>query len=96
MGDQTMSNKLSIMATGIALAITFALMSALCALAFIVWPNTTLDFFGAFMHGLDLKTVKSAAPITLTRVLYGVVGLGIVGFVAGVVFASAYNATSGR
>jgi hypothetical protein len=91
-----MSNKLSIMATGIALAITFALMSALCALAFFGWPEATLDFFGAFMHGLDLKTVKSATPITLTRVLYGVVGLGVVGFVTGVVFASAYNATSGR
>lgn len=91
-----MSNKLSIVATGIALAITFALMSALCALAFFVVPEATLDFFAAFMHGLDLKTVKSAAPFTLTRVLYGVVDLGVVGFVAGVVFASAYNASSGR
>ena len=91
-----MSNKLSIVATGIALAITFALMSALCALAFFVVPEATLDFFGAFMHGLDLKTVKSAAPITVARVFYGVVGLGVVGFLAGVVFASAYNATSGR
>lgn len=91
-----MDNKLSITATGIALAITFALMSALCALAFFVVPEATLDFFGAFMHGLDLKTVKSAAPITLARALYGVVGLAIVGFVAGVVFALAYNTTSGR
>lgn len=91
-----MSNKLSIIATGIALAVTFALMSALCALAFVVVPEATLDFFGAFMHGLDLKAVKSAAPTSLTRVLYGVLGLGAVGFVAGVVFASAYNATSRR
>ena len=91
-----MSNKLSIVATGVALAITFALMSALCAVAFFVAPEATLDFFGAFMHGLDLKTVKSATPITLARVLYGVVGLGGIGFVTGLVFASAYNATSGR
>ena len=91
-----MSNKLSIVGTGIALAITFALMSALCAIAFFVVPDATLDFFGAFMHGVDLKTVKSAASISLTRVLYGVVGLGVIGFVTGVVFASAYNATSGR
>ena len=91
-----MSNKLSIAGAGIALAITFAFMSGLCALAFIVWPNATLDFFGAFMHGLDFNAVKSATPITLARVLYGVAGLGVVGFVAGVVFASAYNATSSR
>lgn len=91
-----MSHKLSIVGAGIALAITFALMSGFCALAFVVWPDTTLDFFGAFMHGLDLKAVRSVAPITLARVLYGIGGLGVVGFVAGVVFASAYNATSGR
>ena len=91
-----MTNKLSIGATGIALATTFALMSALCALAFFVVPEATLDFFGAFMHGLDLNTVRAAAPTSLIRVLYGVVGLGVVGFVAGVMFASAYNATNGR
>ena len=91
-----MSNKLSIVGTGIALAITFALMSGLCALAFLAVPEATLDFFDAFMHGLELKTVKLTAPITLTKVLYGVVGLGVVGFVAGLVFASAYNATSRR
>ena len=91
-----MSKKLSVVATGTALAITFALMSALCALAFFVAPEATLDFFGAFMHGFDLKTVGSAAPTSFARVLYGVVGLGVVGFAAGVVFASAYNATGGR
>jgi 2TM family of unknown function (DUF5676) len=91
-----MSTKLNIMAAGIALAITFALMSALCALAFWIAPDATLEFFGAFMHGIDLKAVKSAAPIALARGLYGVAGLGIVGFVAGVVFASAYNAISER
>jgi hypothetical protein len=88
--------KISTLATGIALAITFALMSALCAIAFIAVPDATIDFFGAFMHGVDLKAVKSAAPITLVRVIYGVIGLGAVGLVAGLLFASVYNAISGR
>ena len=91
-----MSNKLSIVATGIALAITAALMSALCALAFMVLPQATLDFFAAFMHGIDLNSLKSAAPLSLARALYGIVGLGAIGFVAGVVFASAYNTISER
>jgi hypothetical protein len=91
-----MSNRLNTVATGIALAITFALMSVLCGLAFLLWPEATLDFFAAFMHGLDLKAVKSAAPISLGRALYGVVGLGVVGFLAGIVFAWAYNAVAGR
>jgi hypothetical protein len=46
------------------------------------------------MHGLDLKAVKSAAPISFGRVLYGLIGLSIVGFIAGVVFAWIYNAIS--
>jgi hypothetical protein len=53
-----------------------------------------VDFFSAFMHGLDLKSVKAAAPLSFGRVLYGIVGLSIVGFVAGFVFAWTYNVIS--
>ncbi|WP_352708063.1 DUF5676 family membrane protein [Mesorhizobium sp. M0598] len=74
-----------------ALGVTSALISMFCALAFVIWPDATLDFFGAFMHGLDLSAVRSAAPMKLGRVLYGVVGFGIVGLPAGVVYASIYN-----
>lgn len=87
-----MMEKLGTLSVGMALAITFAFLSGLCALAFAVWPDATIDFFGAFMHGLDLKAVRSAAPLSLGRILYGVIGLGLIGFVAGVVFASVYNA----
>jgi len=84
-------DKLSVLSVGIALGVTSALMSMLCALAFAIWPDSTLDFFGAFMHGLDLNSVRSAAPMSPFRVLYGVVGLGTVGLFAGVVYASIYN-----
>lgn len=88
--------KIDTIAAGSALAVTFAVMSLLCALAFWLWPNGTLDFFGAFMHGVDLTPVKSTAPLTLGRVLYGVVGLAVAGFVAGAVFARAYNLVCSR
>ena len=84
-------NRLSTLSVGVALGTTLALMSMLCALAFALWPDATLDFFGAFVHGLDLGTVKSAAPISPGRALYGIVGLGIVGLVTGVVYTSIYN-----
>lgn len=87
-------DKVNTLGAGIALAVTFALMSALCAVAFILAPDATIDFFGAFMHGLDLNSVRSAAPISLGRVLYGVIGLSIVGFIAGFVFAWTYNIIS--
>lgn len=84
-------DKLSILSVGIALGVTLTLMSMLCALAFAIWPDATLDFFSAFMHGLDLSAVRSTAPMSPGRVLYGVLGLGIVGLVAGVIYASIYN-----
>ena len=79
-------NRLSTLSAGIALGVTLALLSMLCALTFALWPDATLDFVGAFTHVLDLGTIKSATPISPGRALYGIVGL-----VAGVVYASIYN-----
>ena len=84
-------DKVNTLGAGIALAVTLALMSAVCAIAFVLAPEATLDFFSAFMHGLDLKTVKAATPLSFGRVLYGIIGLSVVGFVAGFVFAWTYN-----
>ncbi len=88
--------KLSTVSVGVALAITFALLSLLCTITFALWPDATIGFFNAFTHGLDLNKARATAPLDLGSVLYGVIGLGIVGFVAGVVFASVYNAFRGR
>ena len=84
-------DKVNSLGAGIALAVTFALLSALCAVAFVLAPDATLDFFGAFMHGLDLKSVKAIAPLSLGKVLYGILGLSIVGFIAGFSFAWTHN-----
>ena len=88
--------KLSTVSVGVALAITFAFLSVLCAVTFALWPDGTIGFFNAFTHGLDLNKARTTTPLSLGSVLYGVIGLGIVGFVAGVVFASVYNAFSRR
>ena len=87
-------DKVNTLGAGVALAATLALISALCAVAFALAPDATLDFFGAFMHGLDLKSVKAAAPLSFGRVLYGIIGLSVVGFIAGFVFAWTYNVFS--
>jgi 2TM family of unknown function (DUF5676) len=84
-------DKVNTIGAGIALAVTLARLSALCAVAFVLAPDATIDFFSAFMHGLDLKSVKSATPLSLGRVLYGVIGLSIIGFMAGFVLAWTYN-----
>jgi len=87
-------DRVNTLGAGIALAVTLALISAACAIAFVLAPEATLDFFGAFMHGLDLKPVKAAAPLSFGRVLYGIIGLSVVGFIAGFVFAWTYNVFS--
>jgi len=84
------------LSTGVGLAVTFAFLSILCAIAFVVAPDATINFFGAFMHGLDLNVARTTAPLNLGRVVYGVVGLAIIGFIAGLVFAWAYNAVISR
>jgi hypothetical protein len=89
-------HRIGILSAGIALAVTFAVLSAICAVATALWPDATIDFFGAFMHAVDLKAVKSAEPVSFGRTLYGVIGLGVVGFVAGIVFATVYNSVRGE
>jgi hypothetical protein len=84
-------HKLDTLSVGLSAAITAAILSALCAAAFVVWPDATIEFFNSWMHGLDLNKARSTTPITIGRVVYGVIGIGIVGFVTGVVFASVHN-----
>lgn len=84
-------DKVETLSVGIALAITFAVLSGLCFLAFALWPGSTIDFFSVLLH-LDLTSLKPAAPLSLAGAFFGVAGWGVIGFVAGVVFASAYNA----
>ena len=78
-------HRIGVLSAGLALAVTFAVLSAICAVATALWPDATIDFFGSFMHAIDLKAVKSAEPVSLGRTLYGICGLGVVGFVAGTV-----------
>jgi uncharacterized protein DUF5676 len=88
---EAIMEKVNTVGVGIALAVTFAFLSALCAVFFAIAPDATVNFFNAFMHGLDLNAVRSTAPVTFGRVLYGIVGLAIIGFIAGFVFAWTYN-----
>jgi hypothetical protein len=78
--------------TGIALAATFALLNAVCAIAVALWPQGTLDFFNAWFHGISLAPLQTTSkPLTVGGVLYGLVGVAATGFTVGVVYAVSYN-----
>lgn len=89
-------NKLNTLSIGVSAAITAAILSALCAAAFVASPDATIGFFNSFMHGIDLNKVRSTTPVAPGRVAFGIIGLAIVGFVAGVIFASVHNLLNGR
>ncbi|OGI51479.1 MAG: hypothetical protein A3A87_03000 [Candidatus Muproteobacteria bacterium RIFCSPLOWO2_01_FULL_60_18] len=78
--------------TGAALAGTLAVVYALYVAAFAIAAATTIDFFNAWFHGLNLAGLQAGAkPFTFGVFLYGVVGIAVIAFVCGVVFAASYN-----
>lgn len=77
---------------GAALALTAVVLYAVCAAAFALWPETTLAFFNAWFHGLNLGTLQSGArPFTFGAFLYGLLGLTASAFVCGALFAGFAN-----
>jgi hypothetical protein len=84
-------NRLSPLSVGLAAALTFVVLNTLCAAVITLWPDAALNVVNSFAHGLDLRTVKSAEPMGIGRFFVGLISLGVIGFIAGTVFASAYN-----
>lgn len=76
---------------GGALAITVAVFYSLCAAAVFLLPDGTFGFFNAWMHGLDLTMLRSDQAMAPGRLVYGLVGTTLTGFVSGVVYVWSYN-----
>jgi len=84
-------NKFNPWAAGSALAITAAAVYLACATVVALWPGGTLEFFNAWVHGLDLSVLKTTKPITAGVFFYGLSGVVVSAFAVGVVFAVSYN-----
>ncbi len=83
--------KLNPCRSGAALAITVAAFYVVCAVAVLLIPEGTFDFFNAWMHGLDLTMLKSNQAMAPGRLVYGFIGITLCGFITGLVFAWSYN-----
>lgn len=84
-------DKLNLIRTGSALAITAGTINLICALAVYLFPDGTIGFVNAWAHGLDLTMIKSSKPWTVEGFTYGLFGVTLTGFLGGVVFALCYN-----
>jgi len=83
--------KLNVLGSGLALAITLVLLNSACAVLVGLWPQQAIAFANTWAHGLDLTPLMSETPMTFARFMYGLVGLSVIGFVIGAVYAWLYN-----
>ena len=77
-------------AMGIALALTFGIVSVVCLLLLLAAPEFTLSLFGSFMHGIDLTSI-AVTPTIGGKTLLGLIMAVVGGYVIGVIFAALYN-----
>jgi hypothetical protein len=84
-------NRLNPWRTGIALALTAAIISLICAAAVYLFPDGTVAFVNSWTHGLDLTSLRTDRPWTLGGLALGLFNVTLTGFLAGALFACCYN-----
>lgn len=86
--------KLNPWRVGGAMALTAAVISVVCTVAVFLFPDGTVGFVNAWVHGLDLTLLMSDKPWTLGGLAYGLFGVTLTGFLGGALFAVCYNLTA--
>lgn len=77
--------------TGCAAALTAAIVSILCAVAVMLFPQGTVDFINSWTHGLDFTALRTYRPLTLGGFLLGLFNVSLTAFVVGALYAWARN-----
>ncbi len=86
-------DRLNPLRTGSALALTAAVISLVCTLAVLLFPDGMVNFVNAWVHGLDLGVLKSSKELTVGGLAYGLFGVSLATFLGGMLFAVCYNLT---
>ena len=86
-------NRLQPWPFGFAASMTFSVLYSACALAVALFPDSTIGFFNAWFHGLDLTLLRppGGRPLTLGQFVYGLVSAAAVSFVVAASLAGFYN-----
>lgn len=86
-------NRLNVWKFALAAAVTFAVLSAVCAVAVIISPDATIAVFNTWFHGLDLKLLvpPGGRPVTAGQLISGVISAAVLSFVGGAILAGCYN-----
>lgn len=78
--------------TGVALAVTSGVVYIICVIAVTLWPAQAVQFFADWFHAIDLTKLFVIPQITLLKFLRGLIGIMLFAYLAGAVYAWAYNA----
>ena len=84
-------SKLDPWRTGVAVALTAAIVSIVCAVAVHLFPQGTVEFVNSWTHGLDLTVLRTDRPMTLASNVLGIFNVSLTGFLIGALFAWARN-----
>jgi hypothetical protein len=78
---------------GFAAAVTFSVFYSACSLAVALFPDSTIEFYNAWFHGLDLTSLRpeSGRPLHLGQFVFGLVSAAVVSFAMAASFAGLYN-----
>ena len=82
--------KKDVNATGIALALTFLIVSIVCLVLVLIAPKFAISLFGSFMHGIDITKI-AVTPSISGNTLLGLIVAVVGGYLIGAIFAALYN-----
>ena len=82
--------KLKVRVVAGSLAVLAAILYVVCRLFYLVWPKQTLDFFNTWFHGVDFSVIAKN-NLTVSSFILGLVGIVIVSWLVGALFAIIYN-----
>lgn len=86
-------NGLNPVRIGLALAITAGLLNVACALLVTMAPESMINTFQTWWHGIDVTPLAlTPPPVSLVSIVTGVVTLMLAAFASGWLFATLYNA----
>jgi hypothetical protein len=86
-------SRLNVWKFALAVAVAFAALDAVCALAVIASPDGTIAVFNTWFHGFDLKLLvpPGGKPVTGGQFIVGVISAAVVSFLGGAILAGTYN-----
>lgn len=90
-------NRLNPWVVGGALGLTVGVFYGVCAAALALWPVATVNFFNAWVHGIDLRLLVPAGgrPITWVGMVCGLTGVTLTAFLFGALYAWIHNRLAG-